>query len=142
MCGVSKNLEARISVYQTHTYFYVSILINLWTMSIRMNGPHAKTTLSYTFILMPVKARKKFSSKLFLSRGWYLTFDMGFFSNFCYWNSKSFVTESPISKLRYRPLSNNYFLTANISSFHWYQYERVTHGSFCVKIIHSNGHCP
>ena len=64
VCGVSKNLEARISVYQTHTYFYVSILINLWTMSIRMNGPHARTALSYTFILRPVKARKYFSSKI------------------------------------------------------------------------------
>ena len=32
--------------------------LNLWTMSSRMNRPHTKTTLSYTFILMLVKAQK------------------------------------------------------------------------------------
>ena len=61
---ISIFLGSTFLVYQTHTYLQVSILINLWTMSIRMNGPHAKTALSHTFILMPVKARTICSSKI------------------------------------------------------------------------------
>ena len=64
-------LESQVnafSVYQTYTSFQVSILINLWTMSIRMNGPHAKTALTYTFILRPVKARNNFSSKIVFTK--------------------------------------------------------------------------
>ena len=104
-------------------------------MSIRMNRPHAKTALSYTFILMPVKAQNICSSKIIFTSKLKRYFWNGNFVQILLLN---FVTEIPSSKVKYQPLSKNYFWTTNFSSFHWHQYERVSQSSSFVRSIHSN----
>ena len=139
---LSKSPVHAFSVYQTHTYFQVSILINLWTMPVRMNGPHATTALSYTFILMLVKPRKNCSSKIIFTKRVILYFWNGSFTNKTFTISVTIFFLIPISKVKYHLLGKYYFWTTFFSGFHWHQYERVTQSSFCVRSIHSNGHCP
>ena len=65
MRRLQKPGSAHFSLSDPYVFLCINTnLINLWTMSIRMNGPHAKTALIYTFILMPVKAQKIYSSKI------------------------------------------------------------------------------
>ena len=45
-------------------------------MVVWMNGPHAKTALSHTFILMTVKARTNCSSRICFLTHWYISFAM------------------------------------------------------------------
>ena len=60
-----------------------------------MNGPHAKTALSYTFILMPVKAQKRFSSKIIFTNLLIPYFRNGTFS---YYFSKKNWEKFPFQK--------------------------------------------
>ena len=93
VCPVSKTWKRAFSIYQTHTYFYLTILINLWTMSIQMNGPHTKTALSYTFIFLPVKARIDFSSKTICIKKLIRYFSNG---NFPYYLSNKNLEKFPL----------------------------------------------
>ena len=48
-----------------HFLFLHTLLCRTWLF--RMNEPHAKKLLIYTFILMPVKAQTVFSSRIYFS---------------------------------------------------------------------------
>ena len=43
----------------------------------------------------------------------------------------------PIAIVKYQMVRKVYFWTTIVSSFHWYQFERLTQSRFCVRSIHS-----